>query len=135
MNEIDVFTLRTSQYSIALWLSRSGHLGVTTQLQPSAYIQLLFPPYIDNEQLKFPRCGSRIYTKRCLRLYAYNEQKAIALVQKAIDEDVKQNYAVRSNITSHVLTTHFPIGSIQAVPGCPRLFYDGKSVIFCHIRY
>jgi hypothetical protein len=61
-------------------------------------------------------------------------QKAIALVQKAIDEDVKQNYAVGRVLPDPWLAPH-PIwvltqrsGGIQAVPGCSRLLYDGDEV-------
>lgn len=43
---------------------------------------------------------------------ANSSQKAIAIVQKAIEEDVKQNYAVRRN-TGSWLTARKPTSSIK----------------------
>lgn len=79
-------------------VSRSGHL--LRHNTTSAYIPSPLFTIHHNEHFEFPRRESGRYTKCYLGQKAYNEQKAIALVQKAIDEDVKQNYAVRSNVTT-----------------------------------
>ena len=50
-------------------------------------------------------------------------QKAIAIVQKAIDEDVKQNYAVGVVSPGWVLLIR--IGGVQAISGFPGLLHDG----------
>jgi len=51
-------------------------------------------------------------------------QKAIAIVQKAIDEDVKQNYAV--GVVSLCWVLLIRAGGVQAVSGFSGLLHDGK---------